>query len=624
MRHTAYCLLPLLFYLLVGRALGQSADAALQHLTALSTDLEKVQYLEQRIDSLHRVQPAQALIYAQQADSLALLIDSLPLSLEIQRLRALPLRVMGSYDQAQTILQQIIEQLPAASPSSALLAVGARVRTNRAVLYRLQADMLTSVAESQRAIRQSDSLARRHPHVLRHQVDLSEAYNGLAITNARMSNYPQSNEYFRQALRIDRKLGNQAGADGRLFNIGSNFFKTEQYDSAEHYWLQVIQRTDTSQVNFMSDAIYKNLGALATQQGRWAKAQQYYQRALQLHRQSGNPEAMADLYQSLAFMYNKKGEYSRAQQEAQTGLLLVDQDLRVRVLLHQELAESYRGLRRYQPAATHFEQYATLQDSLLNQEKAEAIAEMAARFQHEQQEQELALRQQEIALLRQNNQISRLQRNIVALGLLLLAITGGLITLGQRRKIRAKQAQLQHARAFTATVRENAQLQAQQFRQELDHRNQQLTSYTLNFVQKNELMSDLRDKVELLQQQKQWSSRDFRQLKAHIQQHLSIDQDWEHFKLHFESVHPDFFRHLAAVCPELSPKERKLCALIRLNLDIKETAAILGISPDSVKTARHRLRKKLRMDFNDAILDVLMRVEQETPLPEASALLVSS
>ncbi len=37
----------------------------------------------------------------------------------------------------------------------------------------------------------------------------------------------------------------------------------------------------------------------------------------------------------------------------------------------------------------------------------------------------------------------------------------------------------------------------------------------------------------------------------------------------------------------------RLAALISLNLNIKETAALLNISPNSVKLARHRLRQRL-------------------------------
>ena len=532
--HPLFCfLLCLPTFLVTGSASGQSSDSVLQHIATLPTNLGKVQYLEQQIDRLYRVQPAQALVYAQRADSLASLVDSLPLSLEVQRLRALPLRVMGDYEQAQTILQLAIEQIPPSPTSSALAAVRARIHTNRAVLYRLQGDMLSSVAESQRAIRQLDSLMVRYPRFKKYQSSLSDAYNGLAITHGRLANYTLSNRYFQRALRIDEQLGDQESIDGVLFNLGSNFYLTDQYDSAKFYWLLVVDRTDTTSENSLSNAIYQNLGLLAAKQEEWGQAQQYYYQALRLYEQQSNYTAAASIYQSLAYLHNDLKEYELARQEALNGLSIVGQNLQSKSLLHHRLADAYQGLRHYQSAAEHYQQYALLQDSLLNQEKAEAIAEMEAKYQHEQQEKELALQQQKIELLHQDNHISRLQRNMTAMGFVLLSLVGVSVTFGQRLKIRRKQEQLTNAQALTATVRENAQLKEQQLRQELDHRNQQLTSYTLNFVQKNELMSELQDRVARLQQQKQWSSRDFRLLKTHIQQHLSIHRGLGTFQVAF-------------------------------------------------------------------------------------------
>lgn len=43
-----------------------------------------------------------------------------------------------------------------------------------------------------------------------------------------------------------------------------------------------------------------------------------------------------------------------------------------------------------------------------------------------------------------------------------------------------------------------------------------------------------------------------------------------------------------------------------MNLSIKEMAAILAISPDSVKTARYRLRKKLQLQTEDNLHAFIM------------------
>jgi len=51
--------------------------------------------------------------------------------------------------------------------------------------------------------------------------------------------------------------------------------------------------------------------------------------------------------------------------------------------------------------------------------------------------------------------------------------------------------------------------------------------------------------------------------------------------------------------------------IIRLNLNLKESAPILGISPTSVKTARYRLRKKLGLSTEENLVDFLIQIDQK-------------
>ena len=92
---------------------------------------------------------------------------------------------------------------------------------------------------------------------------------------------------------------------------------------------------------------------------------------------------------------------------------------------------------------------------------------------------------------------------------------------------------------------------------------------------------------------------------------MRIDQDWENFKIMFEQVHEGFFVRLKASYPDLGNAELKLCALLRLNLNLKESSQILGISSDSVKTARSRLRKKLQLSQEDNLVDFMIMFDSE-------------
>jgi DNA-binding CsgD family transcriptional regulator len=60
--------------------------------------------------------------------------------------------------------------------------------------------------------------------------------------------------------------------------------------------------------------------------------------------------------------------------------------------------------------------------------------------------------------------------------------------------------------------------------------------------------------------------------------------------------------------PDLSVSDYRLAAHISLNLNNKESAAVLNITPGSVKLARHRLRKKLNIDTGEDIYIFLTRL----------------
>jgi DNA-binding CsgD family transcriptional regulator len=60
--------------------------------------------------------------------------------------------------------------------------------------------------------------------------------------------------------------------------------------------------------------------------------------------------------------------------------------------------------------------------------------------------------------------------------------------------------------------------------------------------------------------------------------------------------------------PDLSVSDYRLAALISLNMNIKEAAAVLNITPSSVKLARHRLRKKLKIDTGEDIYIFLTKL----------------
>ena len=89
---------------------------------------------------------------------------------------------------------------------------------------------------------------------------------------------------------------------------------------------------------------------------------------------------------------------------------------------------------------------------------------------------------------------------------------------------------------------------------------------------------------------------------------LRSDDEWNRFKLHFDSVHPDFFVNLKAHCADLTENDLRLCAYIRIGMRAKQIAEMLSVTPDSVNTARYRLRKKMGLDKGQSLDDFIRQV----------------
>ena len=87
---------------------------------------------------------------------------------------------------------------------------------------------------------------------------------------------------------------------------------------------------------------------------------------------------------------------------------------------------------------------------------------------------------------------------------------------------------------------------------------------------------------------------------------MLTEEAWEHFWRLFEQVYPGFMYRLKKKFPDLSSAETRLLILTKFNLSTRELAHTLGISGESIRKARYRLRKKLNL-VGEASLDTLIQ-----------------
>ncbi|MFP4470543.1 MAG: triple tyrosine motif-containing protein [Bacteroidales bacterium] len=168
----------------------------------------------------------------------------------------------------------------------------------------------------------------------------------------------------------------------------------------------------------------------------------------------------------------------------------------------------------------------------------------------------------------------------------------------QKRLFREREKQLQTE--ALKSEKELIRLRNEKLRSEMIQKDKELANNTMQMIQKNKSLSSI--KKDLLK-----LSRDIgddiitgqvQSMVRKINRDMDSDRQWEVFESHFESVHEEFLKRLKAKYPDLTPRELKLCAYLRLNISSKEIATLMNISTRGVEISRYRLRKKLRLEHD--------------------------
>jgi DNA-binding response OmpR family regulator/DNA-binding CsgD family transcriptional regulator len=131
---------------------------------------------------------------------------------------------------------------------------------------------------------------------------------------------------------------------------------------------------------------------------------------------------------------------------------------------------------------------------------------------------------------------------------------------------------------------------------DLKHHQKQLTVQTVSMLKNNEfLQSILSDLKTIMPFTSQEGKSVINSLESRIND-KSNDHIWKEFEYCFEQVHHEFYKKLNEKLPDISLREQRLCAFLKMNMSTKEIAAITFQTPNSIDVAKHRLRKKINID----------------------------
>ncbi len=141
-------------------------------------------------------------------------------------------------------------------------------------------------------------------------------------------------------------------------------------------------------------------------------------------------------------------------------------------------------------------------------------------------------------------------------------------------------------------------IEKEQLITEINLKRKELANSTMIAAKKNEVLMEIhgelsKDKTKFSNQYR------LKHIMNKINSAVKNDDEWKVFETNFNELHEDFFKDLLSKYPQLSNKDLKLCAYLKMNLSSKEIAPLMGISVRGVEVHRYRLRKKMNVDNSE-------------------------
>lgn len=153
------------------------------------------------------------------------------------------------------------------------------------------------------------------------------------------------------------------------------------------------------------------------------------------------------------------------------------------------------------------------------------------------------------------------------------------------------------------------QLEKEKIESEMIHKNKQLANSVSGLLKKNEFLIQLREELQKIVGKTSNPAVEERlqKIMTRVDDNLEADNEYQQFEDHFDAVHDDFLKILKKAYPQLTPKDLRLCAYLRMNLSTKEIAPLMNISPRGVEISRYRLRKKMTLSHDANLIEFMLK-----------------
>lgn len=409
-------------------------------------------------------------------------------------------------------------------------------------------------------------------------------YMTIGNTMSSLGNFTTSLEYYTKAEKIAISMNKPLRWAQVRQNLGENMKWLKRYEDAIPYFTKNIAYYTETDNQYKLANTYNSLGTVYFEMEAYDTALPLIEKSYAITQKLGDKNGMAFNARNLGRLSMVKNDPRKALKFYTIGMNLSKETGSTAILRadYENVSNAYVGLGDYKNAYDYRLRHQALNDSIFKSENVAKLNELDIQYQTAKKEASIALQEEEIKTLNAQAKSDRLSKTMYGIGMFSFVTIAGLLYFGFKQRMKKNEIERQK--------------QEEVYKQEIAFKKKELTSQTLHLVQKNTFIQELRENLERIKKSPELFKVEFRRIVLLLKKENAEDKDWEVFKSYFSEVHNNFDEELRSIYQEISEKEIRLAAFLRMNLSTKEIASIFNVLPDSVLKSKYRLKKKLGVD----------------------------